>query len=110
MRFCEQIEVERLLQLRHNLFEKLCEERISMSNRELIRRKKRNRVIEDIYIIGNSLVNGLEDKNMRKVLKKESINDDTLCTSDSVSLMKVWSKYVLNLNCTVTVLKMKLKN
>ena len=85
MRFCEQIEVERLLQLRHNLFEKLCEERISMSNRELIRRKKRNRVIEDIYIIGNSLVNGLEDKNMRKVLKKESINDDTLCTSDSES-------------------------
>ena len=85
MRFCEQVEMDRLLELRHNLFQKLCEERISMSNRELTRRKKRNRVIEDIYIIGNSLVNGLEDKNMRKVLKKENINDDTLSTSDSES-------------------------
>ena len=46
--------MDRLLELRHNLFEKLCEERPSMSNRELTRRKKRNRVIEDIYIIGLS--------------------------------------------------------
>ena len=81
----EQLDIQSLTQLREGLFEKLCDQRPSLFGHELIKRKKQNTLIDDIYVIGYSLVNGLEDRKIKKVLKADNENcNDSLNESNTL--------------------------
>ena len=76
-----------LFNLRKCLHEKLCEF-FPDSYDELYNRKKASKLVNDIYIIGHSVVNKMEDKRLKTVYKKLRGNDLELSlpvvTDDSI--------------------------
>ena len=79
---CDQINKNRLSDLRDGLFLKLSENNASIAGYELIRRKKKNILIEDIYVLGYSLVSSLEDRRLKKIFKSEGTVEDSVNMSD----------------------------
>ena len=63
---------------------KVCDQQPSLHGHVLRLRRKKKNITGDIYVIGNSLVNGLEDKKLQRLLKKEecSLNESKV-SSDS---------------------------
>ena len=107
---CEQLDRKVLIELRQKLFEKLCNQHPIFASHELCNRRTKKKLKEDIYVIGNSLVNALEDKKLRKLFKngKQSENDSTVLSdsdgeSDNASLLEVCA----SLKTTVAVLMNK---
>ena len=60
---------EHILSTRQMLFTKLCEKLPALQHRQLYNRRKPEIMAADVYYLGNSLVNGLTDKRLHKVLK-----------------------------------------
>lgn len=80
-----------ILQLRQSLFENLCDKIPAYQGRELFNRRKVEIMAQDVYILGNAVVNNLSDKRLSKVLKpsreplqSQSGGDDTLLTGPLV--------------------------
>ena len=94
---CEEFEFSELSELRKRLFNQLTEVMPTIQEHELCHRKKSKIMAEDVYIIGNSLVNGREDRRLKKILKplKEKTNEisehngslDASCLEDKDSSM-----------------------
>ena len=88
--FCQHVDQESLAVLRADLFTKLTEVQPSLTDYELCNRKKKNKMCEDIYTLGYSIVNGLEDNKVkyfvRNIAKKTNTKSDdsriTLNSSD----------------------------
>ncbi len=76
---------EHIRNTRQLLFEKLCEKSPQLQQRQLYNRRKVETMASDVYCLGNSLVNGLTDRRLAKVLKpmrgplaSQSEADDTV--------------------------------
>ena len=81
---CEKLNLQQLKKIRESLFVKVCDQQPSLHGHVLRLRRKKKNITGDIYVIGNSLVNGLEDKKLQRLLKKEecSLNESEV-SSDS---------------------------
>ena len=73
--FCGTLEFTTLSIIRHNIFEKV-KTILSLTNFELIERRKLPNIAEDIYILGFSLVSKSAHKNLQKILKEKKGNLD----------------------------------
>ena len=67
--FCETLDDECLSKLREYLFVQLRKANPEINDKELCHRRKKSKVIDDIYILGYCLINGLEDRRLQKTLK-----------------------------------------
>ena len=73
--FCEQFDQDNLSILRDSLFAKLCENNSNYADKEICQRRKKKPIINDIYILGYSLINQLEDKGMKGIIKTDKTGD-----------------------------------
>ena len=77
--FLQKLKNEILIELRNTLFNKLLEFLPQYSVNKLYARRSKLLMSEDVYIIGYSVINTLEDKRLKKILKGEqqveAIND-----------------------------------
>ena len=75
--------IEYLKEIREHLFTKLGDDNPSLTDQELCHRRKKKLILDDIYVIGYSLINGLEDRRVRNLLKSDHTKEnDTLNKSD----------------------------
>ena len=72
----DQFHKNRLSDLHDGLFLKLSNNYASIAGYEIIRRKKKNLFIEDIYVLGYSLVSGLEGRHSRRFRNISDIDTD----------------------------------
>ena len=79
--FCGTLEFTTLSIIRHNIFEKV-KTILSLTNFELIERRKLPNIAEDIYILGFSLVSKSAHKNLQKILKEKKGNLDKKQSTD----------------------------
>ena len=79
------LETDDLLILRQYLFDKLCEQQPTLQGRILRTRRKTRVYLEDIYIIGYSLISNLEDRRIKSLLKpvKGTLDVSHTLTCDS---------------------------
>ena len=69
--FLQKLKNEILIELRNTLFNKLLEFLPQYSVNKLYARRSKLLMSEDVYIIGYSVINTLEDKRLKKILKGE---------------------------------------
>ena len=67
--FIDKLDNETLLNLRKTLFSKLSEIFAQYKRNDLYARRSKSLLVEDIYIIGYSVISKMEDKRLKKILK-----------------------------------------
>ena len=81
--FLETLNEEQLLLLRADLFEKCIQILLSYNQYELITRRKKKLICEDIYVLGYCVVNGLEDRRLKNIVKPKPANDSVISEADT---------------------------
>ena len=84
--FCTELNEQKLKLLRSKLYEKfryLLPCSFYSEGHSLRTRKKKLTLAEDIYVLGNSVVNKTEDSRLGKILKPQSAGDTSSLESDS---------------------------
>ena len=118
----EKAKINLLLTLRLSLYDALHEQFPGQCDSEMYNRRKVSNTVEDIYVIGYSLVNKLMDKRLCKTLKKFQIDQDTTAASiddsmapllNHVDIMETCGLLrdtITELKCVMTDLKGEVKN
>ena len=96
--FCEQFDQENLSVLCDYLFAKLCENNSNYTDKEICQRRKTKRIIDDIYILKYSLINHLEDKGLKGIIKTDKTGDSSILNNSELAVEgKIhFYRYVLN--------------
>ena len=81
----EKMENRELLRLRNVLFEQVLGNFPQYNGCELFARRKKAYLAEDIYILGHCLVNKLEDRRLKNIVKGNQANESTNVIQDEVS-------------------------
>ena len=76
--FCEKLDEGQLLIIRSELYNKLQLILPAYSKLELIARRKKKPLSEDVYVIGYCVISDLEDRRLRKVVKIPETQNETI--------------------------------
>jgi hypothetical protein len=99
---------DKLLALRLQVYEKLCEVFPEYASTEMFNRRKHQAIAEDIYILGYSVTNAMKDKRLSKVLKVNdeipSSQPDLTDNSENANLIQTsdWLETCISLRDSVT--------
>ena len=114
--FCDLLDQVCLAELREYIFGKLCIAKPELNHNELCQRRKKALIIDDIYILGHCLINDLEDRRLKNVIKKdnpktnESSIDESKIEEDSECQENVLLKICAELKTEIIGLKDQLKS
>ena len=78
IQYLETINFDVLIDIRKKLYDSL-PDNLSIGDKELISRRKKSNLADDIYLLGYSLVSEMEHKRLKKIFKHKSSpeNDET---------------------------------
>ena len=92
---CEKLDTEALTLIRDKLYDKLLTtlpNSVFCQDHKLFVRRNKNLLIEDIFVLGYSIVSKSEERRLKKVMKPASANNITLSTEDDNQITKTADK------------------
>ena len=85
--FIEELDNPTLLDIRRTLFAKVIEILPQYKDSELFSRRSKILLIEDVYIIGYTVINKLEGKKLKKIIKGDPTKDASLQEDGATDLI-----------------------
>ena len=70
--FCGTLDKDQLVAIRSILFDKVQLILPAYNSHELVIRRNKDKLCEDIYVIGNCVVSKLEDRRLKKIVKSDT--------------------------------------
>ena len=77
-----------MLTLRSVLYDKMSDFLPQYKGLELVARRSKALLVEDVYIAGLSVVNKLEEKRLKKILKGDISTEPTTSKEDKINLFE----------------------
>ena len=85
--FCGTLDKDQLVAIRSILFDKVQIILPAYNSHELVIRRNKGKLCEDIYVIGNCVVSKLEDRRLKRIVKSDTSSELSLSQADKSTLI-----------------------